>query len=192
MTRVMTDDFLFRERFAVETFGTEGILIELATGSYFQLDAPRRRFAVALQEVHSRAEAATRVSASMTVGFDEALSLVETVQADLLQAPVRSRIVGPFRYKRHGDGYLLEDDGTPVLTIDGGGHWIRLESRMEALRFRLLEYVRAVTPKVLYLRGIPVLHASACVLSDGVTAFAGPSGAGKTTTARAFADAAHH
>ena len=189
MTRAVTDDFAFRDRFAVEAFGSEGVLIDLATGSYFQLNGTAAKVCLALQEALSSAEAATRVAASMAIGVEQALSLVEAVRADLSKPPVRSPIAGPFRYKSRGDGYLLEDDGTPVLTIDGRGQWIRLESPVDSLRFRLLEYVRAVTPKLLYLRGIPVLHASACVLSEGLTAFAGPSGAGKTTTARAFADA---
>ena len=185
----MADDLVFRDRFGIETFGDEGVLIDLATGSYFQLNGTATKVCLALQATDSSAEAAALVAASLEIRAEQALSLVEAVRADLAKTPVRSPIAGPFRYKRQGDGYLLEDEGTPVLTIDGHGQWIRRASPGDALRFRLLDYVRGVTPKLLYLRGTPVLHASACVLSEGVTAFAGPSGAGKTTTARAFAKA---
>jgi hypothetical protein len=50
-------------------------------------------------------------------------------------------------------------------------------------------YVQALAPKLLFQRGVSVLHASACLVAGRGIAFAGVSGAGKTTTARAFAEA---
>src|SRR5206468_12508877 len=50
-------------------------------------------------------------------------------------------------------------------------------------------YVRSLAPKLLFLRGLTVLHASACAAAGQLVAFSGTSQAGKTTTARAFADA---
>jgi hypothetical protein len=94
--------------------------------------------------------------------------------------------VGPFRYRRHEDGYALVDDDRIVLTLDASGRRLRLCVPAETLRFALVDYLRAVTPKLLTLRGTTVLHASACLLPDGLCAFSGRSGAGKTTTAHAF------
>ncbi len=56
-------------------------------------------------------------------------------------------------------------------------------------RAQLELYVRALAPKILFQRGITILHASACVARGKLIAFAGLSGAGKTTMVRAFADA---
>src|SRR6185436_4749194 len=70
---------------------------------------------------------------------------------------------------------------------DARGGALRLLASPAALRFELGQYVRAMTPKLLQLRGALVVHASACALPAGVTAFSGESGAGKTTTARAMA-----
>jgi hypothetical protein len=53
----------------------------------------------------------------------------------------------------------------------------------------LEQWVRCITPKALFLQGVSVLHASACSFGDSLVAFCGDSGAGKTTTARAFAAA---
>ena len=48
-----------------------------------------------------------------------------------------------------------------------------------------LEFVlfRGVLPRILHLRGITCLHASAVSVAGGVVAFCGPSGAGKSTLA---------
>jgi hypothetical protein len=56
---------------------------------------------------------------------------------------------------------------------------------------QLYEYLRAVAPKVLFLRGRIVLHGSACRVEEdgGLRAICGASGAGKTTAGRAFVKA---
>jgi serine kinase of HPr protein (carbohydrate metabolism regulator) len=49
--------------------------------------------------------------------------------------------------------------------------------------------LQAISPKLMALRGHFVLHASAVLVDGAIVAFAGKSGAGKTTTARALAGA---
>jgi len=44
----------------------------------------------------------------------------------------------------------------------------------------------AYPPKIMFTRGLSVLHAASCAVNGALIAFAGQSGAGKTTTVRAF------
>jgi hypothetical protein len=182
----------FRDQFAVEPIGDGGVLIDLLTGSFFHLNATATRACLALQESRSGAEAVTHLAASMTLPLDEASSLLESVRAQLGEPGVRTEPIGPFRYRRHETGYALEERDRLILTMDHNGRTLRLHVRPDTLSFKMLDYIRAITPKLLHLRGVTVLHASACVLPEGLTAFAGRSGAGKTTTARAFEAAGAH
>lgn len=179
----------FRDRFAVELIGDDGILIDLASGSFFHLNPTASKACVALQQSTARAEAIARLAASMALAAEDAAAVIDDIQGQLTGQGVRTATAGPFRYRRHEEGYALEENGKPILTTDPAGEKLRLHARPDALKFRLVDYVRAMTPKLLYLRGIRVLHASACELREGVVAFSGRSGAGKTTTARAFQSA---
>lgn len=176
----------FRDQFAVEPIGDEGVLVNLATGGFFRLNPTATKACLALQESTSPAEAADRLAASMMLSPKQAAALLDGVRLQLTEPGVPTELIGPFRYRRHGDGYALEETGRVVLTMDPAGQKLRLRARPDTLAFKMLDYVRAVTPKLLHLRGVTVLHASACRLPEGLTAFSGNSGAGKTTTARAF------
>ena len=187
MTLVAEASAPFRDLFAIEPIGEDGVLIDLVTGSFFHLNPTAMKACLALQDSTSRAEAADRLVKSMALTQAQATSLLDSVLVELTKPGVRTKPVGPFRYRRFEDGYALDEDGNVVLTMDRPGRKLCLRARPDTLAFKMLDYVRAITPKLLYLRGVTVLHASACVLTGGLTAFAGQSGAGKTTTARAFA-----
>jgi hypothetical protein len=179
----------FRDQFAVEPIGDEGVLINLSTGGFFHLNPTATKACLALQGSTSPAEAADLLAASMALTPEQAASLLIGVRMQLAQPGVPTELIGPFRYRRQGSGYALEETGRVVLTMDPAGRKLRLHAPPDTLTFKLMDYVRAVTPKLLHLRGVTVLHASACLLPQGLTAFSGKSGAGKTTTARAFAGA---
>jgi len=176
----------FRDQFAVEPIGDEGVLVNLTTGGFFRLNPTATKACLALQDSTSLSEAADRLAASMTLTPEQAASLLAGVRVQLTAPGVPTELIGPFRYRRHGSGYALEETGRVVLTMDPAGRKLRLHAPAHTLTFKMVEYVRAVTPKLLHLRGVTVLHASACLLPRGLTAFSGKSGAGKTTTARAF------
>jgi hypothetical protein len=176
----------FRDQFAIEPVGDDGVLIDLRTGGFFRLNPTATKACLALQQSASFADAASLLAASLEVLPAEAAALLESVQSQLAAPGVRTEPVGPFRYRPNEGGYALEDNGRVVLTMDTSGRTLRLEAHPDTLAFKMLDYVRAVTPKLLHLRGVTVLHASACLLPEGLTAFSGRSGAGKTTTARAF------
>jgi hypothetical protein len=63
---------------------------------------------------------------------------------------------------------------------------LRLKTSPSDLSNPLALYLQALVPKLLAVLEIPVLHAAACQIGDSSLAFSGKSGAGKTTTARAF------
>ncbi len=179
----------FRDRFAIEPIGDDGVLIDLLTGSFFHVNRTATLACLALRESASRADAVAHLASSMALATDAAAALLDQVRSQLAEPGVRTDATGPFRYCRHEHGYALEQNDRVVLTTDRSGRELRLVARPDTLTFKMLDYLRAMTPKLLHLRGATVLHAAACELPEGLTAFSGPSGAGKTTTARAFTGA---
>jgi hypothetical protein len=180
----------FRDRLVVESIGDEGLLIDLETGSYFRLNTVATKACLALQQSGTVAAAAARLTEQRGLPPDQARALVESVRAQLAAPNPQALTGNRFAYRRRQGGYALEQDGTPILTTDARGDELQMIVPPEALAFPIEQYVRAMTPKLLHLRGLTVIHASACESAGGLTAFSGQSGAGKTTTARALAAAA--
>ena len=86
-----------------------------------------------------------------------------------------------------GDGYLLRFPELADFLVDARGREITCQAwsgtEPETLRHLLLNQV---LPLVLNLRGRDALHATAVLTPDGVCAFAGQAGAGKSTLAASF------
>jgi hypothetical protein len=183
------DPEVFRARFTLEPFADGGVLVDLESGSYFELNGTATEACKSLLATETRREADVRLGEILSIGDEAARSLIDSILEELAGLPRAStELVGPFRYLRDGDVYVLEDEGRPILEVDPHGGHLGLRPSATSLRFPMLEYVRAVTPKLLGLSGITVLHASACHWAGRTIAFSGPSGAGKTTTMRAFVD----
>jgi hypothetical protein len=181
-----------RDRFVVEPIGDEGLLFDLATGGYFRLNATATSACLVLQQSASSEDAVAGIAARFGLPVEPAAALLAEVRAQLATSSAPAVIQPPrnrLQYRRHPAGYALELNGTPVLATDTRGDELRLLAAPDAVALPLVQCVKAMTPKLLHLRGATVLHASACAIGDGVTAFSGESGAGKTTTARAMASA---
>ncbi|MDB4983380.1 MAG: hypothetical protein JWM82_4132, partial [Myxococcales bacterium] len=176
-------------RFALERVSDGGVLVDLQTGSYFQVNASAAEICGALLDEVDVEAARARVSARLNVDLDEAASLIEGICEGLGEEVASGEIEGPLRYGPSGDAFGLEEDGCPVLLVDPATRGLMLAEPARVLRYPMLDYVRTITPKLLGLLGFTVLHASACRLSGGVVGFSGQSGAGKTTTMQAFASA---
>jgi hypothetical protein len=90
-------------------------------------------------------------------------------------------------YGKLGDcsAYQFEGVASFVFPPDGRHLQIFIDPAADhaALEFVLF---RGVLPRILHLRGVTCLHASAVALAGGVVAFCGPSGAGKSTLAAAL------
>jgi len=90
-----------------------------------------------------------------------------------------------FSYRRLDASYQLCLRGTPVIEVLADGSAVRALAPLTSIEAR--DYLYTLAPRLFALRGETVLHASAvCAPGGDVLAFCGASGAGKTTTARAF------
>ncbi|HVT09701.1 MAG TPA: PqqD family peptide modification chaperone [Polyangia bacterium] len=89
-------------------------------------------------------------------------------------------------YRVSDEDYIFEYRGRPTFRIDAGGDDIALERDAAVTPDSVRTLLHGVVPKILSLRGHFVLHAAAVAIGNDVLAFSGLSGAGKSTTARAF------
>ncbi len=97
------------------------------------------------------------------------------------------RPLGPLRYLSPKDGpAIFEQNGRPIFSIEPVSRRLQLVAHPGELAGPLVLYLQAIIPKLLAFLEIPVLHAAACSVGENLLAFSGISGAGKTTTARAF------
>jgi hypothetical protein len=95
-----------------------------------------------------------------------------------------------FRWAVLPAGYGFFVDGSLLFEVDARGDSLRPRSGSPATEEQARLQLKSVLPKLLALRGIRVLHASAVERQRSLLVFSGRSGAGKTTSARAFVDAA--
>jgi hypothetical protein len=119
----------------------------------------------------------------------DAEAALVAVQRDLGASAVRGVPQGTYRFVPNAGGYALWHGDRAVLSIDASTLEVRVPADGAPYSDRELElYLRNVAPKLLSLRGGAVLHAAAVERDGRLLAFSGESGAGKTTTARAFAE----
>jgi hypothetical protein len=174
-------------RFVLERLSDGGVIVDLRSGSYFQVNASAAEICAALLESTSLEAACLRVSERFGVSRPETDSMVAEIRSGLEQGIAPDDVAGPFRYGPAGAAYGLFEGERLVLAIDPETRTVGLAEPPRPLRYPMLDYVRAVTPKLLGLLGRTVLHASACRVRREVVAFSGKSGAGKTTTMQALA-----
>ncbi|HVZ73761.1 MAG TPA: PqqD family protein [Polyangia bacterium] len=179
----------FRARFALERLEEGALLVDLEGGGYFRLNETAAIICTALSDAKDTPSAIALLSHQFNELPESTTTLVKTFLQDLSQSERRERPTGPFRYSLHGTRYCLEEDGSPRVFVDPTAKTLSLAVRVADLKYPVLDYVRAVTPKLLGFLGIRVLHAASCTVAGESIAFAGRSGAGKTTTAKALAAA---
>src|SRR5579871_2247664 len=90
-------------------------------------------------------------------------------------------------YGKLGDCSAYQFEGVAAFVFPPDGRYLQIFVE-PAADHAALEFVlfRGVLPRILHLRGVTCLHASAVAVEDGVVAFCGPSGAGKSTLAAAL------
>ena len=135
--------------------------------------------------------------------FPELPEAVSPAQADIVLTHARDPIAtsvrwfqtwsaggGPVRFGRTGAGYVVAFDevASVLISPDAGRVLIAPVSGAEDFRIRHL-LLHQILPLALSRRGRFVLHASAVSWRDRVIAFAGRTGAGKSTIAAACAAA---
>ena len=173
------------ERFALETFPDGAVLLDLASGLLYQLNLAA---AFAWRERLAGVDGDNLVRAfASRFGIDETRAWADVQRAlDLPVEGLSEPADAQFWYEPVPAGYRWSFRGTPVMEIAADGQRLRaLEGLAPADVFTCLA---AIAPKLVALAGATVLHASAVLRPGGsVMAFLGESGAGKTTTAHAFA-----
>jgi hypothetical protein len=155
-------------------FVDSGVALNVESGNYWRLNA--RALALA------RTIVATNAAPPL---------FPEEVQPDLLA--IRSQFEAAPRtgcrdallsFRRDEGGYVMRWRGVPQLRLAADGSRVsRRESELSSAASALLWAV----PHLLTLQGQAVLHAAAVRQEDGVRAFCGGSGAGKTTFAACVA-----
>jgi hypothetical protein len=182
------NDFL--NRFLLARYKTGGVVVDLESGNYYLVNATA---AVVCDAIRAGGDVEGRSAAELAVPREEAARIVADVVAGLRTPAIRRTPQGSYHFYSAEGGYVLTHGERTVLEVSGLDMSIRLPAGGRSPHEAQLElYVRALAPKLLFQRGVTVLHASACIAAGQLIAFAGVSGAGKTTTAQAFVLAGAH
>jgi hypothetical protein len=177
----------FRERYAFERLGDGGVLVDLATGTYSRLNPVAAEICAVL--ARTKGVTATVSEVAEILGSTQAAEVaVGGVVDGLRLLGPRREPTGAFRYRPGPEGgYVLLDGEVPSVAISGDGTSISLASSTTSLpATKIFEYARAIAPKLLFLQSTIVMHGAATCVRAGLRVISGESGAGKTTTARAF------
>jgi hypothetical protein len=164
-----------------------GVILNLRTGSYFKVNRAACLVFRVLVDEESSSVGVGEIATKLNVPHETAAQIRDSVLAGLLREAPRHTPSDSFVYDRVTDGlYALKEENRTIFLIDEERHTFSLHESLDRLRAPLVGYVRALLPKLLSLLGLRVIHAGCCRTARGTLAFTGKSGAGKTTTARAF------
>jgi hypothetical protein len=174
------------ERFVLVPVDREGVLLDLSEGTVLVLN----HSAVFVWQRRCEGMEASQIAAALQARYSLPPERArQDVAAALWLAEVPRVPAEPYLFEAVEGGYALSFQGRRILRVEGRGERLALEPGVDLAEGDLTEHVLGLTPKLLSLLGVPVLHASAVAVAGQVRAFSGPSGAGKTTLARAFVDA---
>jgi hypothetical protein len=187
MPETLTPD-AFRRRFALATFRDGGVVLDLATGSYSQLNASGAAVLRAFFDLPDDSAVIAAIAEQFRVETSVAEGYLKSIVDALLGEGLRYEPPDPFRYLPSTEGgYDVWHDARLALHVAPDGRRLILRSAVADLPLPLYDYVSGIAPKVLFLRGICVMHGSSCISDSALLGFCGKSRAGKTTTARTFA-----
>ena len=175
-----------RERYELATTADGGVLLDLDSGDLHRLNAT----AALVWELALAGASPDEIAAGLVTRFeiDPAIAARDSARALKLEAYALGERPSDFFYEPSDGGYRFVAGGAPVFRIAGDGSWIAATGAGDPARTGY--HLRGFLAKVAALLGMPVLHASSVRQPDGTALlFVGKSGAGKTTSARAFARA---
>jgi urease gamma subunit len=165
------------------------LVVNLETGAYFAVNETAAFVCRQLLDGASDGDIVSRLIEQHGLAVLAAHRALAGVVEALADPGAVAEPVGALRYRATAWGYAFHLDGTPVLETRGDGAVLRLVGDRRAPPEIVEGWIRCLAAKVLSLQGVPVLHAAACAFGEATVAICGQSGAGKTTTARAFAAA---
>jgi hypothetical protein len=185
--RVVNEEAL-RARFDVIAIEGEGILLDREGGGVIRLNRTACEIWTAILEGQTIAGASRELARRFGLTADRAGRDVALAIDQIPDAP-RAPSTDPCRWEAVASGYAFFEGPRLLCEIDGSGSSLRLAGGVHPTEAEARGYLKTVAPKLLSLRGVFVLHASAVELDGKLLVFSGRSGAGKTTSARAFARA---
>ncbi len=175
----------FRQRFALTPCDRRGVLLDLATGAIYELNPVATRICAAFERGETLAAVERDLMATYGIPAAAAARDVRTLLAQLeSELPTVHRADVTFGLE--AAGFRMRWKGEPVLWFDRQGRVVVRESVPASLADEPAQYLLWAVPHLLTLQRRPLLHASAVRRGDGVLAFHGASGAGKTTLAHRF------
>ncbi len=188
MSRQILVGAAFRARYAIRRFRDGGILVDLATGTYLHLNVSAANICSILGETEDIELARSELARGWGGADDDAGRMIRDVVEGLGRLGPRREPLGALRYlPAERGGYVLTSNGAPRMLVSADGTSVQLASPRDPLSAaQIYGYLRAIAPKVLFLQSTVVIHGAASRVRDGVRVISGESGAGKTTTARAF------
>jgi hypothetical protein len=186
----MLDEAALRARYSLVEIDEEGVLLDRESGAVFRLNRTARAIWAQLMAGASLATIVATIVRRFGIARERAERDARATLVDLVAAgsyPTAGQIeTSACRWQATPAGYAFLNDHVVTCEVDGEGTMLRLPRGARPTEGEARAWVRSVVPRVLALRGIHLLHASAVELDGALTVFTGPSGAGKTTTARAF------
>jgi Coenzyme PQQ synthesis protein D (PqqD) len=187
----MLDEAAWRSRFSLVAIDEEGVLLDRVSGGVFRMN----HTACAIWAAFLAGESIAAVATTVAKRFGVPLERVEhDVRATLGELPdhlppvaAGRRPTSMCRWQETPTGYAFLDHDVVTCEVDREGVTLRVPTGARPTEGEARARIRSVVPRLLALRGIHLLHASAVELSGSLLVITGPSGAGKTTSARAFA-----
>jgi hypothetical protein len=180
------DENAIRARFDLIEIDGEGILINREDGGLYRLNRTAYEIWAALMDGRSIPTIADGLT--QRFGIERGRAERDTLAAlDQLPAPRSPPPTDRFRWSAKDSGYGFFVDELLLFEIDAPANSLRLGSGVTLSAEDARLHLKAVVPKILALRGIRALHAAAVQMAGSLLVFSGRSGAGKTTSARAFA-----
>jgi len=175
-----------RARFDVIAIEGEGILLDRERGSVIRLNRTACDIWTAILVGQSIAGASRELARRFELTPDRAARDVALAIDQIPDSP-RTPSTDPWRWEAVASGYAFFEGPRLLCQIDGSGSSLRLAGGVRPTEAEARGYLKSVAPKLLSLRGVFLLHASAVEIDGKLLVFSGRSGAGKTTSARAFA-----
>lgn len=175
-------------RFALASLVDEGVLLDLHRGAFYRINLAAARICREWLEGKAPEAIARELARSYSISESQALHDVDSVFARVFcEREVRS--VNPIAFTREAQKLRMEWNGQPLCWLDPAAERLDLCSApCEPLGVEIAALLLWAAPHLLALYSQDVLHASAVALPEGVLAFCGPSGAGKTTLAQLATD----
>jgi len=176
-----------RARFDLIEIDGEGILLDRETGAVYRLNRTGYEVWASLASGRSVAQIVGEVERRFGLDRDTAGRDVRSVLESFPDAPPKPA-EDPFRWNVTSEGYGYFENDTLICQVDGRGEFLRLPGGSTPIVLEAQIWVKSVVPKILSLRGIRALHASAVEMDGALLLFCGRSGAGKTTSVRMFGE----